>query len=160
MPGLNGPALELKTVEQAVDKRKFQASFSVKVDTNRVRFELASAVDYGGPEGFFRIRSGRRWINGADGKPRFFDKTGLARLLADIALGDLASPSAPPEIPYPSRVSVKVWRDGMPDWFCAWTTTPPILDYSGRWVVCVSMDGTRQFVPVEDVTVHPEKRRG
>ena len=41
-----------------------------------------------------------------------------------------------------------------------WTNTEPILDYTGRWVVNVSLGGKRVFVPVEEVTVHKERRRG
>ena len=135
------------------DTRKFCGSISVRIDTERVKLELSPAPLYGGTEGMYRVRAARRWLDHA-GAPRFFDRAGLAALIVECALGGLSEPPAPPEIPYPSRVSVKVWQDGLPDWLCAWTTTPPLLDYLGRWVVCVSLNGQRSFVPAEDVIVH------
>ena len=41
-----------------------------------------------------------------------------------------------------------------------WTNTAPILDYTGHWMVNVSLGGKRVFVPVEEVVVHKEHRRG
>lgn len=41
-----------------------------------------------------------------------------------------------------------------------WTNTAPILDYAGRWMVNVSMEGQRVFVPVKNIIVHKERRRG
>ena len=43
-----------------MDKREFCGSFSVKVDTKRVAFELSPAPLYDGPEDFFRVRVARR----------------------------------------------------------------------------------------------------
>lgn len=142
------------------DKREFCGSFSVKVDTKRVAFELSPAALYGGAEGFFRVRMSRRWIDTAEGKPRFFDRAALAALVVDAALGGLPEPAPAPDIPCPSRVTVRVWRDDMPFYAGTWTNTPPILDHAGRWVVNVSLGGKRVFVPVEDVVVHKERRRG
>lgn len=137
-----------------MDKREFCGSFSVKVDTKRVAFELSPAPLYDGPEDFFRVRVARRWVDTADGKPRFFDRAGLAALMVDAALGVLPEPAPAPDIPCPSRVTVRIWRNGMPYYEGTWTNTPPILDHAGRWMVNVSVDGKRVFVPVEAVTVH------
>ena len=73
------------------------------------------------------------------------------------ALCDLEMPAPAPSIPCPSRVSVRR-ADGFYEG--AWTNTEPILDYSGRWVVNVSLGGRRVFIPVEDIVVHKERRRG
>lgn len=136
-----------------MDKRQFCGSFSVKVDTKRVAFELSPAALYGGPDGLFRVRVARRWVDTADGKPRFLDRAGLAALVVDAALGVLPEPAPAPDIPFPSRVSVRLWRGDVPYYQGTWTNTPPILDHAGRWVVNVSLDGQRVFVPVEDVFV-------
>lgn len=143
-----------------MDKREFCGSFSVKVDTKRVAFELSPAPLYGGPEDFFRVRMARRWVDTADGKPRFFDRAGLAALVVEAALGGLPEPATAPDIPCPSRVSVRLWRNDMPYYEGTWTNTPPILDYMGRWVVNVSLSGKRVFVPVEDVIIPGGRRRG
>ena len=143
-----------------MDKRKFVASFSVKVDTRRIAFEVSPAPLYDGPDGFFRVRAARLWIDTPDNQPRYFDKAGLARLVVDMAFGGLPGPQEQPSIPYPSRVSVRFWRNGMPYYIGSWTNTAPILDYTGEWVVNVSIDGKRVFVPVRSVVVHGGKSRG
>lgn len=139
-----------------MDKREFCGSFSVKVDTKRVAFELSPAPLHGGPDGFFRVRVARRWVE----TPRFFDRASLAALVADAALGGLPEPAPAPDIPCPSRVSVRLWRNDMPYYVGTWTNTPPILDHAGRWMVNVSLDGKRVFVSVEDVIVHEGRRHG
>ena len=119
------------------DNRKFCASISVRNGEERAKLELSPA-----PE---------------DGVPRFFDRDGIARLAAELALCGLETPAPAPDIPGNSRVSVRR-ADGFYEG--TWTNTEPILDYTGRWVVNVSLGGKRVFVPVEEVTVHKERRRG
>lgn len=140
-----------------MDKREFCGSFSVKIDTKRVAFELSPASLYGGPEGFFRVRMARRWLDTEEGTPCWFDRDGLARLVAELAVCGLETPAPTPSIPCPSRVSVRR-ADGFYEG--TWTNTEPILNYAGCWVVNVSLGGKRVFVPVEDVIVHKERRRG
>lgn len=71
------------------------------------------------------------------------------------------SPRPPaPDIPYPSRVTVRREVDGWPHYYGTWTRTPPVLGYEGIWLVGVSLDGKVQFVPVDDVTIAKEQRRG
>lgn len=142
------------------DKRKFCASFSAKVDTKHVAFELSPAPLYGGPDGFFRVRIARRWVDTADGKPCFFDRAGLAALVVEAALGALPEPAPAPDLPCPSRVTVRHWRNDMPYYEGTWTNTPPILDHTGHWVVNVSLSGKRVFVPIEDVIIPGGGRNG
>lgn len=139
------------------DKRKFAASISIRIGDSRIKLELAPAPDYGGPEGFYRVRAARRWLDTEDGQPRFLERDGIARIAAEIALCALEPPAPAPSIPEPSRVSVR-----RPDGFYdgGWTNTEPILNYEGRWVVHVLLAGKSGFVPVEDVIVHKERRRG
>lgn len=141
----------------AQDKRKFTGSISVRTCGERVKLELSPASLHGGPEGFYRIRLARRWLDTEDGSPRFFDRDGIARLAAELALCGLETPAPAPDIPINSRVSVRR-ADGLYEG--TWTNSEPILDYAGRWMVNVSLGGRRVFVPVEDVTVHKERRRG
>lgn len=138
------------------DNRKFCASISVRNGESRVKLELSPASLHGGPDGCYRVRLARRWLDTEGGEPRFLDRNGLARLAAQFALGGLEEPIPVPNIPCPSRVSV-LRDDG---YVGTWTNTEPILDYTGRWVVNVSVDGKRVFVPVEAVIVHKERRRG
>ena len=139
------------------DNRKFCGSISVRIDTRRAKLELSPAPLHGGPEGFYRVRMSRRWLDTEDGAPRFFDRDGLARLAMELAVCGLETPSPAPSIPCPSRVSVRR-KDGFYEG--TWTNTEPILNYAGCWVVNVSLGGKRVFVPVEDVVVHKERRRG
>ena len=141
-----------------VDYRKFIGSMSVRIDTRRVKLELSPAPPHGGPEGMYRVRVDRRWLDAEDGEPRFLDREGLARLAADMALNALEAPTPAPDIPCPSRVSVRTWKDDMPCYEGTWTNTPPIRAYDGRWVVNVSLGGKRVFVPAEDITVHGGRR--
>lgn len=141
-----------------MDNRKFFASCSVRVGTARIRFELSQAPLHGGPEGFYRVRMQRRWLDTEEGKARFFDCAALAELLADTVLGALPQPApAPPapDIPAKARVSVRQWRDGEAVYVGAWTATPPILaahEGGGRWMVAVLLYGQGTvFVPCEDI---------
>lgn len=143
-----------------MDKREFCGSFSVKVDTKRVAFELSPAPLYDGPEDFFRVRVARRWVDTADGKSRFFDRAGLAALVVDAALGVLPEPTPAPDIPCPSRVTVRLWRNDLPYYVGTWTNTLPILNHAGRWMVNVSLGRKRVFVPVEDIITHEVRRHG
>lgn len=143
-----------------MDKREFCGSFSVKIDTQRVAFELSPGTLYGGPDGFYRVRINRRWADTTDGKPRFFDRAALALLVVDAALGSLPKLNPAPDVPYPARVSVRRVRNDEMYYVGAWTTSPPILDHAGRWVVNVSIDGTREFVPVNELILHKGVSRG
>lgn len=138
----------------AKDKRRFTGSVSIRAGETRFKAELSPAPLYGGPEGCYRIRLARRWLDTEDGAPRFFDRDGIARLAAELALCGLETPPPAPDIPCNSRVSVRR-ADGFYEG--TWTNTEPILDYRGRWMICVSLNGQRVFVPVGDVVVHASR---
>lgn len=142
------------------DKRKFCATICVKSDTNSTRHELAPAKDYGGPQGSYRVRIGRKWVGDPEGGRRFFDRVALAMLLVAEVTGCLEPPMPVPSIPYPSRVSVKLWSRSGLRYVGSWTNTEPIQDATGQWVVNVSVGGKRVFVPIEDVIVHEDRRNG
>ena len=124
------------------DARTFSASFSVRIDTRRVRFELAEAPAHGGPEGLYRVRVDRRWLDDADGRPRFFDRAQLAALVVDSALCALAEPEPAPDLPERTRVSVRRLRDGEPYFEGGWTVAPPVRAHGGpqdgAWLVPVT----------------------
>lgn len=141
------------------DNRKFCGSMSVRIDTRRVKLELSPAPLHGGPQGMYRVRVNRRWLDTEDGQPRFLDRGGLARLATETALCALEAPAPAPDIPYPCRVSVRRWKDGFPQYDGTWTCTPPILTYGGVWMVGVSLDGATAFVPVKDVFISEKCRR-
>lgn len=139
----------------SADRRKFCASFSVRIGTRRMRFELSPASLHGGPEGAYRVRVDRRWHDGPDGQPAFFFRDRLAALLADAALGELSTPPEPPALRDQMRVSVVRERRDSGEPFsldAAWTSSPPILAHDGRWMIAVLLpDQGRTFVPCDDV---------
>ena len=139
------------------DNRTFTTTISVRNGEKRTRLELSPASLYGGPEDAYRVRMNRRWLDMEDGEPRFFNRDGLNERVTGLVLGELKTPAPAPDIPCNSRVSVRR-ADGFYEG--TWTNSEPILDYAGRWMVNVSLGGKRVFVPVEDVTVHKERRRG
>ena len=134
------------------------ATFSVRVGSRRVRFEISPAASHGGPEDAYRVRIDRRWHD-LGGKPLFLRRPELAALLADYALEGIAEPAPAPEIPYPSRVTVEVWKDGFPCWLGAWTASPPILAHDGQWMGAVSYDGKVEFLPLKNVRISTRGRK-
>ena len=139
------------------EKRQFCASVSVRHGEQRAKLELSPAEKHGGPEGFYRVRVSRRWLDMDNGEMRFVNRESLAVVVAEFALYGLQKPAPAPGIPCGSRVSVRR-EDGLFEG--TWTNTEPILDYAGRWMVNVSLEGQRVFVPVENIIVHKERRRG
>jgi hypothetical protein len=143
------------------DKREFCGSISVRIDTTRRKLELAPAEIYGGEEGLFRVRIGRRWIDTPEGKPLFFDRVRLADMLAAHAFGEAMTtlPESAPDLPRSSRVTVKFWHQGIPQSEGVYTSTPLWRGFDGRFYVWV-MTYRAGFiaVPVEDVEVHHAKR--
>jgi hypothetical protein len=142
------------------DKREFCGSISVRIDTTRRKLELAPAETYGGPEGFFRVRIGRRWIDTPEGKPLFYDRARMAELLAAHAFGEAVTtmPDSAPDLPRNTRVSVKYWHEGQPCLEGTFTASPPWRGFDGRFYVWVMTSGAGFIaVPVEDVTI---KRKG
>lgn len=141
----------------STDHRRFFASFCVRFDTTRVRFELSPAPDHGGPEGLFRVRQNRRWLDDSNGGHLYFDRDRLAALLAGSVFGILPDSAPMPDVPARARVSVCRMVDGEPYHEGGWTVSPPILGANGRWMVAVNLADGTAFVPVDDCTF--EKRR-
>ena len=93
----------------------------------------------------------RRWLDG------FYNKEGLARLIADHALDTVPDPPKKPFIPFPSRVTVYDENSDL-SFYGSWTNSEPILDYTGQWVICVTNDkGKRIFVPCSDVKLQRKR---
>ena len=135
------------------DNRKFSGSISVRIGTKRIKIELSPAEIHDGQPGLFRVRIGRRWVDAPEGTLLFFDRTALASLIAEAALGELeVLPSEPPSLPRNTRVSVKFWIDDSPHQEATWTSTLPIRGYDGKFYVGVMTYAAGFiFVPVEDV---------
>ena len=165
------------------DKREFVGSVSIRVEETRRRLELAPAETYGGPEGLFRVRMGRRWVNAdglclsrsqgdaggkaprpkrgtPEGKPLFFDRARLADLIAAHAFGEsvTALPESAPDLPRNSRVTVKFQHRGLPWSEGVFTSSPPWRGFDGRYYVWV-MTCAEGFiaVPTDDVIVRRER---
>lgn len=140
------------------EKRKICAQICVRYDTKSTRCELSRAENHGGPDGSFRVRVNRRWLDTAEGERRYFDAEALGALVASLLSDRGVEPQPVPVIPCPSRVSVVVWKNGLPQYIGTWTNTEPIQDVTGQWVVNVSLKGKRVFVPVADVRVHDKSK--
>jgi len=140
-----------------MDKRKFIASFSVRIDTRRTRIEVAEGQIHGGPEGTFRVRIDRRWHDGPDGSPIFLDRSRLVDLVVGLALGDMPEPAKDPRIHRGTRVSVRFEKDGVNRVEGGFTAAPAILAHDGRWVVPVTMYGGTRYIPVEDIVAREER---
>jgi len=142
------------------DKREFCGSVSVRMEDIRRKLELSPAENYGGEEGLFRVRIGRRWIDTPEGAPLFFDRVRLADLLASHVFGEAVAtmPEAAPVLPRNTRVSVKFRHEGSPHQEATYTASPPWRGFNGRFFVWVmTYEAGFIAVPVEDVEV---KRRG
>ena len=136
------------------EKRKICAQICVRFDTKNTRCELSRAENHGGPDGSFRVRVNRRWLDTAESARRYFDASAIGALVATLLTDQGAEPQPAPVIPCPSRVSVVTWKKGLPQYIGTWTNSEPIQDVTGQWVVNVSLGGKRVFVPVADVRVH------
>lgn len=133
------------------DNRRFIGSICVRIGTNRTKIELSPASIHGGGDGF-RVRVNRRWLDTPDGEPLFLQPDRLGQFVANVALGGMSTPEPNPDLSAKMRVSIRrekdgiVWHDG------AWTVSPPIRGYDGRWHVAVATaEGTIDFVPVDSL---------
>lgn len=162
-----------------MDKRKFEASFSVRIahggvrppstplsvtgqsplassmGTQRVRFELSPAALHNGPIGLYRVRVGRRWLDTPDGSPRFMDREQLAALVISAALGDLEiAPPAPEDFRQYTRCSVTLNRKGESYSTQCTVLSAPIRAFDGQYYVFIHAYGPgRCFVPAENIIV-------
>ena len=136
-----------------MSNRKFSGSISIRIGTKRAKFELSPAEIHDGQPGLFRVRIDRRWIDTPEGELHFFDRVGLAKLVAETALDEIRKlPSEPPVLPRKTRVSAKFWVDDIPHQEATWTSTPPFRGYDGHFYVGVMTYAAGFiFVPVEDV---------
>ncbi|WP_245590669.1 hypothetical protein [Nitratidesulfovibrio termitidis] len=122
--------------------------------------EFFPAVEWGGPQGLYRLRMGRKWLEGTHGTMRFLTVQEVAALLAYHIFGvDLreATPAPRPDhLPRKSLVSV---RTGGTDEHPLHDVTrisseAPVLGADGRWYVAVHLYGRGTvLVPAEEC--HP-----
>lgn len=136
------------------DKRKFNGTICVKVGTVRTRIECCPDSNYGGEAGLVRVRIDRKCLS-ADGKPLLFDRTRLARLIADTLTNVADDIIICPDIPKGSRISYTRWnRDGTnPVLLSGITGSEPILDYNGIWQVYIVAYGNCGFVPCSKIVI-------
>ena len=133
------------------DNRQFIGSICVRIGPDRTKIELSPAPIHGGGDGF-RVRVNRRWLDDPEGGILFVGPDRLGQLIADVALGGMPDPEPAPDLPAKMRVSIRretdgvVWHDG------AWTVSPPIRAYDGRWYVAASTSrGGIECVPVDSI---------
>lgn len=164
LPSFYGAQGEGESMSGFNEKREFCASVCVaRRGEKNVLIELSPAPIYGGPEGMFRIRIGRRWVNLPTGGKKFFTPESLATgPLLESLLGSAAtsSPAVPFDLPKDTRVTVCKWgTDDMPRYYPGWTVMPPIQGMDGKVYVAVTYNGKREFLPFEDIRI-VESRRG
>lgn len=117
--------------------RQFCASIGVRFDTRRTKIELSPAPLHGGPEGQFRVRVNRRWMDAPEGGHLFFTEAGLAHLAARLAFGSDPESSTMPVIPPKTRVSVVIDEDGATRHEQGFTLAPPMQALDGRVYVAL-----------------------
>ncbi len=133
------------------DNRQFIGSICVRIGTERTKIELSPAASHGGEDGF-RVRVNRRWLDAPEGGVLFVAQDRLGRLVADVALGGMPDPEPAPDLPAKTRVSIRRETDGIVWYDGAWTVSPPIRAYDGRWYVAASTSrGGIKFVPVDSI---------
>ena len=143
-----------------MDKRTFPISISVKANDARSVFEASPAQLYGGPEGMYRVRVNRRWHDGPDGGPLFFDVPRLLRFIQSGMLEDQPVTPSAPVCPVFARVSVRLSRHNMPYYVCGHVAAPPVRVYDGRWLVPVAIAGERtDYYTPDRVILHPARRQ-
>lgn len=146
------------------DKRKFCGSFSVRMSTGRrLRIELAQASDWGGPEGLYRMRVSRRWLDDPSGGPRFLGLYAVAHEVAKLALGQEDILPARPDLPRGSVVSAPNGRHlaGETQRDVTRTTTEPFRGFDGRWWVGVAIYGQGQIMlAVDDLVIKRRAEHG
>lgn len=143
------------------DNRVFIGSVSLRLEETRTKIDLSPAEEHGGEEGLFRVRIGRRWLDTPEGGKLFFDKIRLAELVAAHVFADVDAtlPTAAPDIPCHSRVSVKFWHGGNPHSEAVYTATPFFRGFDGRFYVWVmTYEAGFICVPSKDVTLIERKR--
>lgn len=126
-------------------KREFLGAFSVRIGTSRARFEIADGEPYGSAPGLYRVRLGRRWLDG------FYSRAGLARLVVDAALDGL--PGTPDAMPSPVTGAVSVWfdRDGEMVRERGFALSPWVRTFGGEWQIMVRTPSYKGFVAAADV---------
>lgn len=137
------------------DKRKFEASFSVRMGTQRVRFELSPATIHGGSAGAYRVRIDRRWYDSPEGDALFLTREHIARLLVDTSLDTLEPlPPVPPDFRNYTRCGVTFMDKGEEVSARCIVLSPPIRSFDGQYYVFVQAAGYgRFFAPTNNITV-------
>ena len=158
IPSFYGAHAEGGAMSGFNEKREFCATVCVaRRGEKSVLIELSPAPIYGGPEGMFRIRIGRRWVNLPTGGKKFFTPESLATgpLLESLLGSAVTSPPAIPfDLPKDTRVTVCKWgTDDMPRYYPGWTVMPPIQGIDGKVYVAVTYDGKREFLPFDEIKI-------
>lgn len=135
-----------------MNKRKFVASFSVRIGTRRARIELSPAELHGGPEGAYRVRIDRRWYDLIDGGPAFLGRDELAQLLVKAALDGIPEMPPCPQIKRGARVTATYKEDGVQHITGGYVEADPVYSM-GQWVVPVCMYEGMRYIPVNDLIV-------
>lgn len=129
------------------EHRKKVASLCVKNSANTGRtLEFFPASEWEGPEGFYRIRVGRKWMDGTHGAKRFFSTDEIAAVVAQHLFGgDLDTAARTPDRPEALgrgvRVSAPTGGEESPHEVTHVVTEAPMQGRDGRWYVGVHLYG-------------------
>ncbi|HCG05548.1 MAG TPA: hypothetical protein DEV75_11895 [Desulfovibrio sp.] len=126
--------------------------------------EFFPAAQWGGPQGLYRLRMGRKWLDaphGLHGTGRFLTVAEIAALLAYHIFGvDLRHAAPPPPPDHLPRKRLVAVRTGGTDEYPLHDVTriaseAPVLGADGRWYVAVHLYGRGTvLVPAEEC--HPK----
>lgn len=139
------------------EHRKKCASVCVKNGAKNGTLEFFPAEEWGGPQGQYRLRSGRKWLDGTHGGKRYVPVGEVAMMLAYLIFGvDLREMAPPPRPDHLSRNLRVAVRTGGTDEHPLYTVTfihseAPVLGADGHWYVAVYLYGRGiVLVPAEE----------
>lgn len=127
------------------EHRKFTHAICVKIGAKTdAKFECFPAEQWeDGPDGHFRVRLNRRWLNSPEGTGLYYSPESVARLVAGEAFGTVEEYPVP-DLPRGSWVRL----DGTQ----TRTRTAPLRAWDGRWYVAVTLHGKGTvWVPTDEL---------
>lgn len=142
------------------EQRKKSAQVCVKNGANgNGTVEIFPASEWGGPDGLYRLRYRRRWIDGTHGDMRFYTAHEVGALVASLLFdanfcAENSANEVPKNMTYKTRVSVPNGRDATSRDVTTIATEQPLRGADGHWYVGAHIIGRGVvMVPCDDVII-------